>query len=265
MTLLLNCKDLHKSFGPRPLFQGISIAFDDTERTGLIGPNGSGKSTLLKILAGLEQPDAGTIDHPPAAQLGYLPQEDVFPAGSDRPRGAVAAQRGTPRPRRRARARDASADILLGKVGFADLDQPVDTLSGGWRKRLAIARELVREPDLLLLDEPTNHLDLEGILWLEKLLADAPFAFLLVSHDRYFLENVTNRVVELNAAYPDGYLSINGTYSEFLEQARGVPGRPGSAPAGAGRAGAARDRVAPPRRQGPHDQGQGPHRAGRAR
>ncbi len=106
--------------------------------------------------------------------------------------------------------------MLLGKVGFADAEQAVDSLSGGWRKRLSIARELIRGPDLLLLDEPTNHLDLEGILWLEKLLANAPFSFLLVSHDRYFLENATNRIVELSSAYADGYLSTNGTYSDFL-------------------------------------------------
>src|SRR5438309_4877144 len=91
-------------------------------------------------------------------------------------------------------------------------------LSGGWRKRLSLARELIRRPDLLLLDEPTNHLDLEGILWLESFLESAPFAFVLISHDRVFLENVTNRVVELNPAYPDGYLRVEGKYSDLLEK-----------------------------------------------
>src|SRR5688572_20308782 len=213
MTLLLNCKSLTKSFGVRPLFRDISIAFDDSEPTGLIGPNGSGKTTLLKILAGLETPDAGTVDTRRQLTLGYLPQEDVFPPGLTAGQvveGALADSHLDEH------ERSTRAAILLGKVGFDDPSKQVDALSGGWKKRLALARELVREPDLLLLDEPTNHLDLEGILWLEKLLSGANFAFVLVSHDRYFLENVTNRVVELNAAYANGYLSVNGAYSDFL-------------------------------------------------
>src|SRR3954471_21899121 len=218
MTLLLNCKNLTKSFGPRPLFRDISIAFDDTERTGLIGPNGSGKSTLLKILAGLETADSGTVEARRQLRLGYLPQEDQLPAGLTARRVLVEAQSDAHIDEH---DREIRADVLLGKVGFADSAVAVDTLSGGWRKRLAIARELVREPELLLLDEPTNHLDLAGILWLEELLASARFSFLLVSHDRYFLENATNRVVELNDRFPDGYFSVNGTYSEFLERRAG--------------------------------------------
>ena len=213
MTLLLNCKSLGKSFGVRPLFRDISIAFDDAERTGLIGPNGSGKSTLLKILAGLETPDTGAVETRRQLRLGYLPQEDVFPAGSTVRGVLVDAQQDDHVDEHE---RETRADILLGKIGFADFFQPVESLSGGWRKRLALAREMIRKPDLLLLDEPTNHLDLEGILWLEETLSAAPFAFLLVSHDRYFLENAANRVVELNERYPDGYLSVNGSYSDFL-------------------------------------------------
>jgi ATP-binding cassette subfamily F protein uup len=218
MTLLLNCKDLSKSFGIRPLFRGISISFDDAERTGLIGPNGSGKSTLLKILAGLEHSDTGTITARRQLKLGYLSQHDEFSSGHTARQVLVEAQRQAPEHSADEHELETRADMLLGKVGFADFEQPVDSLSGGWRKRLSIARQLIREPDLLLLDEPTNHLDLEGILWLEKLLAGAPFSFLLVSHDRYFLENVTNRIVELSTAYADGYLSTSGTYSDFLEK-----------------------------------------------
>jgi len=215
MAFLFRCDSLAKSFGQRQLFSGISISFEDGERTGLIGPNGSGKSTLLKILAGLEQPDDGTLTMRRGLKLGYVPQQDVFSAGAtvqDVMADAVDDLHIEPHDR------DAQIAALLTRIGFTDAEQRVDALSGGWRKRLAIARQLIRKPDVLLLDEPTNHLDLEGIVWLEKLLANPPFAFLLVSHDRYFLEHSTNRTVELNAAYADGYLSINSNYSDFLEK-----------------------------------------------
>jgi ATP-binding cassette subfamily F protein uup len=215
MTLLLNCKSLSKSFGARALFQGISISFDDSERTGLIGPNGSGKSTLMKILAGIEQPDDGSIESRRQLRLAYLPQEDRFPAGATVRQVLIDAQSD---PHLDHHEKEITADIEIGKMGFADPDQAAQELSGGWRKRLAITRELLRKPDLLLLDEPTNHLDLEGILWLEELLGSSSFAFVLVSHDRYFLENVTNRTVELSSSYPDGYLSHNGAYSAFVEK-----------------------------------------------
>ncbi len=195
------------------MFRGISISFDDGERTGLVGPNGSGKSTLLKILAGLEVPDTGTLTIRRGLRLGYLPQADLFEPGVTIHEAMAAA---IDDPHMDEHDRDTQIAILLDKVGFYDAEQKVDTLSGGWKKRLAIARAMVRKPDVLLLDEPTNHLDLEGIDWLEKLLSNAPFAFLLVSHDRYFLENATNRTVELNSAYPDGFLSAAGAYSDFL-------------------------------------------------
>ena len=105
---------------------------------------------------------------------------------------------------------------MLGKIGFSDRHQHASELSGGWRKRLAIARALITDPELLLLDEPTNHLDVEGILWLEKLLQTSNFAFLLISHDRYLLENVTTRIIEIDRAYPEGTFSISGSYSNFL-------------------------------------------------
>ena len=105
----------------------------------------------------------------------------------------------------------------LGRAGFTDLDTPTAALSGGWRKRLAIVEGLVQAPDILLLDEPTNHLDLAGIKWLETLLQNAAFACVVVSHDRYFLENVATEVVELARSYEDGFLRVNGNYSTFLE------------------------------------------------
>ncbi len=213
MSVLLTARSLDKSFGVRPLFSGISISFDDAERTGLIGPNGSGKSTLLKIIAALEHADSGEFTQRRNLRLGYLPQEDTFAPGAT-PMSVVTEA--VPDNVTDAHERETQAIMLLTKLGFVREDQPAAELSGGWRKRLALARELIRQPDLLLLDEPTNHLDLEGIYWLEGLLKQANFAFILVSHDRYFLENVTNRIVELDRAYPDGYLSHNGTYSQFL-------------------------------------------------
>lgn len=215
MALLLSCDSLSKSFGARPLFTGITLHLEDNQRTGLIGPNGSGKSTLLKILAGLETADTGGITTRRQLRLGYLPQNDLFPPGLTVEQvlfETVAGEHGDEHDHH------TQISILLDKIGFTNVDQPVDALSGGWRKRLALARELIKQPDLLLLDEPTNHLDLEGIMWLEKLLLDAPFAFLLVSHDRYFLENVTNRLIELNQSYANGFLSVNGTYAQFLEK-----------------------------------------------
>ena len=215
MAFLFRSDKLTKSFGPRRLFTDISISFEDGERTGLIGPNGSGKSTLLKILAGLEHPDDGTLTLRRNLRLGYVSQADTFDAGAT-PRKVLLDA--VDDPHAEEHDRHTRANILLDRVGFIDPDRPAELLSGGWRKRLSIARELIRQPDVLLLDEPTNHLDLEGIEWLEKLLANAPFAFLVCSHDRYFLERATNRTVELNATYADGYLSAAGPYSVFLEK-----------------------------------------------
>ncbi len=208
---------MSKSYGHQELFDRISLSFYSDERLGLIGPNGSGKSTLLKILADVETPDSGQVARNGAAHLVYLPQEDVFAPGLSVEAALVHALPESTKDM----GLDAIRD-LLREMQFPDLQQQVATLSGGWRKRLAIACALIQEPDLLLMDEPTNHLDLEGILWLEKRLKRARFAFVLVSHDRYFLENTTNRTVELNKRYPDGYLKVEGNYSQFLEKREAV-------------------------------------------
>jgi ATP-binding cassette subfamily F protein uup len=211
--LLVSVQSLGKAYGLQTLFDGISLSFREDERLGLIGPNGSGKSTLLKILAGIETPDSGQVALAGSTHLVYLPQEDRFPAGATVESALLDALPAYHKDQGLGSIRD-----ILREMSFADLQQKVDSLSGGWRKRLAVACALISEPNLLLMDEPTNHLDLEGILWLEGLLKQARFAFILVSHDRYFLENATNRVVELNRRYPDGYLRVEGNYSEFLQR-----------------------------------------------
>jgi len=215
MAVLLSCQSLTKSYGSRPLFRDISLGVSDGERMGLIGPNGAGKSTLLKIFAGLEKPDNGTLSRQRGLRVAYIPQDDQFPAEATVESVLTEALAGHPLDELE---RDVRIEIALGKVGFADRTQRVVTLSGGWKKRLSLARAFVQDTELLLIDEPTNHLDLEGVLWLETLLKDAPFAFVLISHDRVFLENVTNRIVELHPAYAEGFLSVNGAYSEFLVQ-----------------------------------------------
>ena len=213
--VLLSCDSIAKQFGARPLFSGLSFGLFEGDRVGLVGPNGAGKSTLMKILAGLEEPDSGTRSVRKGLRVGYVPQDPVFETDHSAERVLVDALDGLALEEYEKHVR---AAIALSKLGFADPEQTAVTLSGGWQKRLAIARELVREPDVLLLDEPTNHLDLEGILELEGLLASEPRAFVVASHDRYFLENVARRMLELDKVYPEGLLEVEGTYSDLLEK-----------------------------------------------
>jgi ATP-binding cassette subfamily F protein uup len=214
-ALLLSCESIGKGYGARPLFEGLSFGLSEGDRVGLIGPNGSGKSTFLRLLAGLEEPDSGSIALRRGTRFGYVPQDPTFLQGKTVEEVLLEALADDPAEEFEKAAR---AAVILGKTGFDDLAQPVDILSGGWKKRLAIARELVKDPDVLLMDEPTNHLDVEGILWLEDLLRSEPLAFLVVSHDRYFLENVATRMLELDRRYPDGLFQSPGTYSDFLEK-----------------------------------------------
>ena len=207
MPPIINVQGLSKTFGIAALFQNISFIVEDGARIGLIGPNGSGKSTLLQILEGRIKPDAGEVAIRKRTRMSYVAQHSEFP-----PEVTV-----------RSVAETAAAGQLalmletLGRAGFTEFDIPVSSLSGGWRKRLAIVEGLVQAPDILLLDEPTNHLDLAGIRWLESVLQAAPFACVVVSHDRYLLENAATEIVELARVYEDGFLRVNGNYSSFLE------------------------------------------------
>ncbi|MFZ2492068.1 MAG: ABC-F family ATP-binding cassette domain-containing protein [Thermoanaerobaculia bacterium] len=215
-AVLLSCESLAKSFGARPLFEGLSFTVFDGDHVGLVGPNGSGKTTLLKIIAGVEEADSGTRAVRKGVRVGYVPQDPVFTPGKSVEDVLLEALRDDHTLDEH--EKHARVIVSLGKAGFMDLEQPTENLSGGWRKRLAIAHELVREPDILLLDEPTNHLDVEGILWLESLLRTEPEAFVVVSHDRYFLENIAKRMLELNRVYPNGMLEANGSYANLLEK-----------------------------------------------
>ncbi len=216
--ILLSCQNLSKSFGARPLFENLSFGLFEGERTGLIGPNGTGKSTLIKILAGLDKPDSGIISARKGLRVGYLAQQDRFEDTKEDLDVRTALAKGLEGLGLEDYEVDIRVDAGLDEAGFTDPSQKVTKLSGGWRKRLAILTQVLREPDLLLLDEPTNHLDMEGVLWLESFIETLNFSFLVVTHDRRFLEQVSNRVIELNKGYPEGYFSNEGNYSQFLEK-----------------------------------------------
>lgn len=216
MSVLLTVENLRKQFGAQPLFDALSFTVSVGDHIGLVGPNGSGKSTLLKILAGVEDSDGGTRALRKGTRVGYVAQDPVFAPGKSVEDVLIDALRDDTT--LDDHEKHARAGLALGKAGFLDANQRTEVLSGGWRKRLAIARELVREPDILLLDEPTNHLDVEAILWLEQLLKNEPEAFVVVSHDRYFLENIATRMLELDRRYPGGLLQTNGTYADLLEK-----------------------------------------------
>jgi len=211
---LLSAYELTKTFGTKALFTEISISLEEGEKVALIGPNGSGKSTLLRMIAGLEEADSGSVRAKKGLRSAYVAQMDVFDerlsigktledalvaVGYDQ--HEVAGKIG----------------ITCGRFGFLDKNILVGTLSGGWKKRLAIARGIIVEPELLLLDEPTNHLDIEGVIWLEEVLSKVNFAFLFVSHDRYFIESLAERVIEINRQYPKGFFTSEGAYGDFLE------------------------------------------------
>ena len=214
MSILVSVQGLTKSYGLLPLFKGLSLGFNTNEKVGLIGPNGSGKSTLLKILAGLEEPDDGVLSRNRQCELTYLAQtESLLDSATVKecleehiPQHVSVSERSF------------VVQEILRTLGIVDSYITVRELSGGWRKRVALGQVLIQQPDMLLLDEPTNHLDLEGVVWLENLLRQATFSFVLVSHDREFLQQTTNQTIELNRSYPTGFLRIDGPYEVFQER-----------------------------------------------
>jgi ATP-binding cassette subfamily F protein uup len=212
---ILNAQGISKAFGAKPLFQNVSFTIAQGSRIGLIGPNGSGKSTLLRILAGLETPDSGDVTGQKRLRLSYVEQESTFQPGET---VRAVLERSVRSSSLVEHDGDAGFAEVAGRAGFEDLEAEAAALSGGWQKRLAIVEAVAKAPDVLLLDEPTNHLDLAGIEWLEELLEQAEFACVVISHDRYFLENVATETAELSREYPDGLLRVRGNYSTFLEK-----------------------------------------------
>src|SRR5262245_26078378 len=200
MPPVISVRDLTHRFGVRPLFRGVSFTLGEGERVGMIGPNGAGKSTLLKILAGLVAPDEGDVVRRSGLRVGYVPQVPVFTPTSVR--DAVAAGLA---PGARSFEDDARVSEWLNKLEL-EPDARMESLSGGWQKRVAFGRAFVAEPELLLLDEPTNHLDVESILWLERLLASSPFATLTVTRERLFLQRVPTRILAPSPRNQNGLL-----------------------------------------------------------
>lgn len=212
MATLLSVRDLSYRIAGRQLFSSLTFGIEDGDRIGLIGPNGTGKSTLLKILTGEEKPAGGELSMRRGTRVLRVTQDDTFPDGATIESVLTDA------------AQAAGVDdvvtevaIAMAMCGFTAGGEVVATLSGGWKKRLALAAARIQQPDVMLLDEPTNHLDLEAVQWLEDWLASASFASITITHDRYFLENTASRVIELGPVYADGCLQVDGAYSDFLE------------------------------------------------
>ncbi len=215
MSALIYAQQIQKSFGAQQLFHGVTFGIAENDRVGIIGPNGAGKSTFLKIFAGLEAPDEGQVTRRQHLRVVYVPQANEFADGMTV--GAVLQQsvRASGLSDNEVQARIYE---IAGRIGFDDIAQPIGPLSGGLKKRLAIACGLMQDPDVMLLDEPTNHLDLDSLQWLEQLLVQAPWAWALVSHDRWFLNRTVRKVVELHSRYVEGLFAVEGTYSHFLEK-----------------------------------------------
>jgi ABC transport system ATP-binding/permease protein len=245
---ILSIEAISKNYGIRPLFENVSLGLDSSDRIGVVGVNGSGKTTLLRLIAGEERPDTGRIVFAENVSLGYLPQnppfdaeqtvlETVFAASNARMKllldyeracqELAAAGRDEPRLLNRvselahelemsgAWDLETNARVVLSRLGISDTAARMGTLSGGQRKRVALAHALIENPDLLILDEPTNHLDAETITWLEAYLGRYRGALLLVTHDRYFLDRVTSRILEIDRSSVQAF---DGNYTYYLEK-----------------------------------------------
>lgn len=209
---LLTAEQLTKAYGERKIFDEADFSIQEGEKIGIIGVNGTGKSTLLKILAGQEECDDGQITMGNNLKIAYLPQTPVFEQGDTVLEAALKGNVSASADDRW--TREAEAKAMLNELDLTDFDQPVEQLSGGQRKRAALVRVLMSEGDILILDEPTNHLDHEMSQWLENYLLKFRGAIVLVTHDRYFLDRVVTRIVEIDHGK---FYSYPGSYSRFVE------------------------------------------------
>lgn len=216
MATLLSATKLTKSFGIKPLFTDLSFVCEEGERIAVVGANGAGKSTFLALLAGTQEPDDGAVSRKRNLTVSYVPQEEFF--NEEQSIKEILFKAASVFPGNK----EGIIRETIGFFGFDDPEQKAGVLSGGWKKRLSIACGLVTEPDLLLLDEPTNHLDVDGILLLEDFLTEKGISTLFISHDRYFIEHVATRIIEIDRRYPNGVLNVpaasdRGSYQTFLE------------------------------------------------
>ena len=212
MAVLLNLDKISKSFGTKALFTDICLTVNESDKIGIIGDNGTGKTTLTKIMANLESADTGNISIRKYLKIAYIPQVTTYPANANV--WDIVASMATSD----FKNADVKTATALSIVGFDDYTVKVNTLSGGWSKRLDIACGIVNEPELLILDEPTNHLDFQALVWLENFLGSARFTWVMVSHDRFLLERSANRIVEINKRYEGNIFQSDGKYHDFLEK-----------------------------------------------
>lgn len=213
MSQLISVNKLSKSFAGKTLFSGVQFGIFEKDRIGFVGPNGAGKSTLLKILAGLEQADAGDVVKRKGLRLAYLPQSPTFKSDETILSALMNAV-------------DDNYDLLakayeyLSKLNLIQFGEDflAEKLSGGWQKKLAIARELMKDPELFIFDEPTNHLDVTSILWLEEFINDASWASVVITHDRLFLQRISNKIFDLDPQNPNPLIVFSGDYLKYLDE-----------------------------------------------
>ena len=206
---VINIENVTKVFGDRVLLDKVSLGINEHDKVGIIGVNGTGKSTLLKIVAGIENADSGNIVIANKATLAYLPQQPVFEKDE-----TILDYVGKGGLKVDSWEKEGDVKTILTKLGITDYSQNISTLSGGQKKRLALARTLIHETDILIMDEPTNHLDNDMTQWLELYLKKYKGVLIMVTHDRYFLDSVTNKIVEIDNMQ---LYSYNANYSKFLE------------------------------------------------